>query len=164
LRSGCGLSKTSIADGVKRGVERNRVGIPESTPPIGVPSPAALGVTAVRWAEILEGQVLLQDIAQELGLTLGTFSKRLRNESMAEVAASLQVPREDLLRFIATAIWASLTVGTRAAFAPIPSWLWEESGRIADRKRRRTPRERVLDELPRKHDESEDGHRFDTWA
>jgi hypothetical protein len=136
---------------------------PEVTPPAGVPSPAALGVTAVRWAEILEGQVLLQDIAHELGLTLGEFSKRLRSESMAEIANSLQVPREDLLRFIATAIWASLTVGTRAAYAAVPGWLWEESDRIANRKRRRSPRERVRDELPTQND-GENGRHLDTWA
>lgn len=136
----------------------------ESTPPVGVPTHVALGITAVRWAEILEGQVLLKDVAGELGLTLGEFSKRLRTETMAEVAMSLQVPREDLLRFIATALWASLTVGTRASFAPIPGWLWEESGRIADRRRRRSPRERVRDEQPQKRDSNEDGQHLDTWA
>jgi hypothetical protein len=136
----------------------------ESTQPVGVPLHVRLGVTAVRWAEILDGQLLLQDIARELGLTLGEFSKRLRGESMAEVAQSLNVPHNDLLRFIATAIWASLTVGTKAALTPVPDWLWEESDRIARRRRRRSPKERVLDEQPRRNDDGAGGGRLDAWA
>lgn len=120
-----------------------------------------VGVGQAAWAELLESQTVLIAVAKELGMSLPELVRRSENATLAEVAFTAGVPREILVASIATALWAALVTGTRAAHLPVPQWLWREAAKEADRKRRknRPGARREPKYQPRGEDES--GHNLD---
>lgn len=121
------------------------------------------GVGASAWTEMLEGRLVLEAVARELGLTLPELVRRTEDASMAEVAFTIGVPRNILVASIATALWAALTTGTRAVYEQIPPWLWKEADRVADRKKRDKHKKTFQRRQPRyaKKNPEENGWRLD---